>query len=308
LNQGERDVPAYMRAGAMALDVFERQPDHPGAAHYVIHAFDDPDHAPLGLHAARAYSRIAPGAAHAQHMTTHIFLALGMWPDVIAQNVVASGPDRRQWFAHHYTYWLHYGLLQAGRFEEAAELLDELRTRAGANAPRPQLAHLMAMASQQVVTGERWNDSAIALLGGAESLLRPEAKALPLFTRGYAALQRGDRAVAAAALEQLEKTSTDTAAGEAQRLLVSELKAVLLRADGRKPEAEALLREVATKASALPVEFGPPEFAKPPWELLGEWYLADARTEEAHQAFTKSLALMPGRLLSVRGLARSSKE
>ena len=305
LNQGERDVPAYMRAGAMALDVFERQPDHPGAAHYVIHAFDDPDHAAIGLKAARAYSRIAPGAAHAQHMTTHIFLALGMWPEVIAQNVIASGPDRSQWFAHHYTYWLHYGLLQAGRIDEAAALLDELRTRAGATPRPPQSYHLMAMVAQQVVTGERWNDPAIELLSGAERLMRPGAKALPLFARGYAAVQRGDRGATTTALEQLERLANDTAAGEAPRLLASELTAAQLRADGKKAEAEALLTNVAKSAAVLPVEYGPPDFVKPPWELLGEWYLADGRTAEAHQAFTRSLAVMPGRLLSLRGLSHS---
>jgi cytochrome c-type biogenesis protein CcmH/NrfG len=162
------------------------------------------------------------------------------------------------------------------------------------------------MAAQQVVTGERWNDPAIELLGGAERLMRPAAKALPLFARGYAAVQRGDRGAATTAREQLEKLATDTAAGESPRLLASELKAAELRADGKKAEAEALLKEVAQSAAALPVEYGPPDFVKPPWELLGEWYLADGRTAEAHKAFTSSLALMPGRLLSARGLARSA--
>jgi hypothetical protein len=85
-----RVVPSYMRGAAIAQEVFERNPDHPGAAHYLIHSFDDPTHAPLGLPAARAYSRIAPDAAHAQHMTTHIFLALGMWDDVVSQNEIAA--------------------------------------------------------------------------------------------------------------------------------------------------------------------------------------------------------------------------
>ena len=57
LNQGVRDVPTYMRAGAIAEDVLRRNPDHPGAAHFIIHAFDDPVHAPLGLYAARRYAR-----------------------------------------------------------------------------------------------------------------------------------------------------------------------------------------------------------------------------------------------------------
>ena len=111
LSQGVRNVATYMRAGAIAQEVFNEHPTHPGAAHYVIHAFDDPVHAPLGLRAARAYSRIAPAAGHAQHMTTHIFLALGMWPEVVKQNEVAlvanaGNADRANWFAGHYTAWL----------------------------------------------------------------------------------------------------------------------------------------------------------------------------------------------------------
>ncbi len=66
LNQGVRDTPTYMRAGAIAQEVLRRNPDHPGGAHYTIHAFDDPIHAPLGLRAARLYSKIAPNAPHAR--------------------------------------------------------------------------------------------------------------------------------------------------------------------------------------------------------------------------------------------------
>src|SRR5262249_28129455 len=97
LNQSVRDVPTYMRAGAIAEDVFRRNPKHPGAAHMIIHAFDDPVHAPLGLYAAQQYSQIAPSSAHAVHMTTHIFLGLGMWPLVVSQNIIASGPDSSRW-------------------------------------------------------------------------------------------------------------------------------------------------------------------------------------------------------------------
>jgi hypothetical protein len=78
-----------------------------------------------------------------------------------------------------------------------------------------------------------------------------------------------------------------------------------MRSEGDKTGAEKLLADVAKASKALPAEFGPPDFAKPPFELLGEWYLADGRKAEARQAFTEALALMPGRLLSVRGLAQS---
>ena len=78
-----------MQAAAIAQGIFQRNPKHPGAAHYIIHSFDDPDHAILSLTAAREYSKIAPSAAHALHMPSHIFVQLGMWDDVIASNVVA---------------------------------------------------------------------------------------------------------------------------------------------------------------------------------------------------------------------------
>ena len=81
-----RDLAISMRAAAILEPVFHDHPDHPGAAHYLIHCYDDPIHAPLGLRAARVYATIAPSAGHAQHMTSHIFLALGMWDEVVAAN------------------------------------------------------------------------------------------------------------------------------------------------------------------------------------------------------------------------------
>src|SRR5262249_37836241 len=86
---GEKSVRTAMQAAAIVEGVFQRNPQHPGAAHFIIHAFDDPDHAALGLTAARAYSKIAPAAPHALHMPSHIFVQLGMWDDVIASNEVA---------------------------------------------------------------------------------------------------------------------------------------------------------------------------------------------------------------------------
>lgn len=103
LSQGVRNVPTYMRAAAILEPVFRANPEHPGAAHLLIHCYDDPEHAARGIRAARAYSRIAPDAAHAQHMTTHIFLALGMWDEVVAQNEIASGRDHAAWAPNHYT-------------------------------------------------------------------------------------------------------------------------------------------------------------------------------------------------------------
>src|SRR5262249_32809382 len=133
---GEKSTRNAMQAAALVLDVFQRHPQHPGAAHFIIHAFDDPDHAILALTAARAYSKIAPSAAHALHMPSHIFVQLGMWDDVIASNVVAykaavdladkkNLPRGREDF--HTLGWLQYAYLQEGKFDEAQKCVDQAK-------------------------------------------------------------------------------------------------------------------------------------------------------------------------------------
>ena len=128
----ERDFRTYMKAASIAEEVFAKQPKHPGAAHYMIHSYDDQIHAPLGLRAARAYSKIAPNASHAQHMVSHIYTSLGMWDEVIEANrksvKVSEDSMRRAGReqarrSKHALHWLEYGLLQQGRFDEARETL-----------------------------------------------------------------------------------------------------------------------------------------------------------------------------------------
>ena len=85
-SHGGRDFSIYMRAAALVEQVYAKNPQHPGAAHYLIHAYDDPVHAPLGLRYADAYSKIAPSASHALHMPSHIYVAMGMWDESAAIN------------------------------------------------------------------------------------------------------------------------------------------------------------------------------------------------------------------------------
>lgn len=89
LDGGNPSFRPFAEAGAISLAVLAHNPQHPGAAHYVIHAFDDPEHAILALPAARRYAEIAPEAYHARHMPSHIFVQLGMWPEAIASNEAA---------------------------------------------------------------------------------------------------------------------------------------------------------------------------------------------------------------------------
>ena len=304
LNQGVRDVAAYMRAGAIAEDVVRRNPDHPGAVHYMIHAFDDPTHAPLGLPSARAYITIAPGAAHAQHMTTHIFLALGMWDNVVGQNEVAAElSEYRSW---HYTVWLGYGYAQQGRFEKALGLLERMRPL-GAT-PRG-LSGLRIMRLHYVVNTERWDTPVLP-----QTTTSSVVPAHEHFIRGLSAFRLNRLAEGEAALEAIRALrggrplpSPGVSAEQAvPAILLRSLEGVALHAKGQPEAAIASLREATAFEDAMPFEFGPPEVIKPSHELLGEVLLDLGQHAAAQREFEAALRLAPGRALSLRGLWRAA--
>ena len=128
-SHGGRDFSIYMRAAALVEQVYAKNPQHPGAAHYLIHAYDDPVHAPLGLRYADAYSKIAPAASHALHMPSHIYVAMGMWDESAAINErsVKAADARRDakkldvdQRGFHALLWLVYTYAQQGRYEDGA--------------------------------------------------------------------------------------------------------------------------------------------------------------------------------------------
>jgi tetratricopeptide (TPR) repeat protein len=168
----EKSYRWQARAGAIALDVYQKNPNHPGAAHYIIHAFDDPDHAILALPAARRYASIAPEAHHARHMPSHIFLQLGMWPEAAASNE-SSWETSDAWMKrknlspnvrdYHSLHWLLYVYLQQGRYRKAEELLALMKKTMSEstydNKLRPNYYedNYANMAAAFVVETERWN-------------------------------------------------------------------------------------------------------------------------------------------------------
>ena len=153
-----------MQAGAIALDVYRKNPNHPGAAHYIIHAFDDPEHAILALPAARRYAQIAPDAHHARHMPSHIFIQLGMWPEAAASNE-SSWATSDAWVRHknhsierrdyHSLSWLEYIYLQQGRVHEAEAQL-AIMQKAIAELGGPIRGYPW-MAATFIVETERWD-------------------------------------------------------------------------------------------------------------------------------------------------------
>lgn len=311
-SHGGRDVPTYMRAAAVVEEVFRDNPQHPGAAHYLIHSYDDPIHAPLGLRAARAYAKIAPDAAHAQHMTSHIFVALGMWDEVVSQNTVAA--NATSWGPGHYTSWLSYGLVQQGRYQEAVKLLQEARGHMSAAAPAGQRGYLVHMRGDYVVCAERWTSPVLEWSIATDDLL-PHARAEDAFVQGFAAVKRGDVAsaerwltrVAAAAQAAATTSDLDSAGRTVPRILEKELRGLLALAGGRNDAGLALLREATALEDAMPFEFGPPAVVKPSHELLAEVLLELGRSPEAQREFERALELTPKRALALRGLVTAAE-
>ena len=313
LSQGLRDVPTYMRAGAIANEVFEANPRHPGGAHYVIHAFDDPVHAPLGLHAARAYSAIAPDAAHAQHMTSHIFVAMGMWDETTRANEVATRAVRdsaKGWVRRscgHYGEWLQYAYFQQGRPGAAAQLFEECRVQAIASRSARMRASLAGMRAAQIVESEQW-EGTVAKLAVDTAELHDFARVFLDFGTGYAAAKRGDWGVVRGALGALVAHSAATppdSRGYAM-IMKRELDALVALAAKRNDDAVAELRRAIAVEDSLPVDFGPPIDVKPPRELLGETLLQLGRGAEARRELQLQLSRTPGRARTLLALARAA--
>lgn len=323
---GGRDVATYMRAAALVEPVFRANPDHPGAAHYLIHSFDDPIHAPLGLLAARAYSRIAPDAGHAQHMTSHIFVALGMWDDVVLANenamaVQQAAQQRRgqsPTVCGHYPHWLTYGYLMQNRTEGAARILAACRAAAVSGPPNVQGAWVM-MWTRWVIDTERWQDAdAIHLRSDGQA--PPESLPAPSlgvdFLIGYAAARAGRTAEAEASARRVSKARAAIEAAPRQagdeslrmraQILDTELRALVLAGGGKRDEAIALLREATAVEDAMPFEFGPPFIDKPSHELLGEVLLAAGKAAEAVAEFEAALRITPLRANALAGLAEAA--
>src|ERR1044071_3848868 len=172
LTGGEKGYRLQAKAGEIALEVYRKNPNHPGAAHYIIHAFDDPEHAILALPAARRYASIAPGAHHAQHMSSHIFLQLGMWPEAAASNE-AAWEASDAWMKrknlslsvrdYHSLHWLMYAYLQQGRYNDAEKLLALMKkvmlesTYDNKLRPGYYENNYANMAAAFIVETERWN-------------------------------------------------------------------------------------------------------------------------------------------------------
>ncbi|MEE4199399.1 hypothetical protein [Erythrobacter sp.] len=323
-SHGGRQVPLYMQAAGMLEPGFMTHEMHPGILHYLIHSYDDPVHAPLGERMAERYAVVAPDAGHAQHMISHIYHALADWEASEQANVLADAVVDRQRAARgqgpndcgHYNEWLVYARLQQGK--DASDIVSRCRMQAE--------AQIAAGASDRFGFGPSSSYAVIATWQGVDTGNWPEA--LPVSDDGYVlarlmlahgrALEAfADRTPIAPALADMKALGEDYAVLLPQiapddrtsipwlERAIAQVEALEVLAAGDTERGLAMLEAGAQAEAALPVAFGPPMIAKPSYELLGEQLLALGRHEEAAEAFRKSLAFAPGRLLSREGLTQA---
>jgi len=309
-----RDFALYMQAAAIAEEVFTKNPQHPGAAHYLIHAYDDPIHAPLGLRAARVYADIAPNASHALHMPSHIFSALGMWPEMAAANEDAYAASVK-WMerkglkihsgAFHARHWRAYAYQQLGRYADAEKLHnDMIRDLQESDSEKYPMGYAMMMLSNYFADTNRW-DSEFAKIEFNSEDYSPAIRANIYFIRGKAALSNGKEGSARKSLSELMKLEGNQE--NIALLLQHQLKAELLKFEGNLDGAIEVLEQAAKIDSERPLDYGPPEPGKPTHELLGEFYLIANKGQEAIGAFQASLARAPGRSMSYVGLSKAAQ-
>jgi tetratricopeptide (TPR) repeat protein len=305
-----------------AQRVFERNPKHPGASHYLIHAYDNPARAEQGLPFAREYAEIAPDAEHAVHMPSHIFLQLGLWEDVVASNERAWAASRA-WVArnklpntdsdfHSFT-WLQYGYLQQGRYKAARGLIDSLSVLFkgidfGKEFSDAAMAGPDLVFRYRVATGD-WSDIKLPSAGSQDDRHSPRAVGYTstlLLERAITAAMRGDTTGARALVTRIQSRADSALAGDGRGSYTTGLNitnALIAKKSGDMTRALDLLR-AAGELEAKTSPAGPP-YLPPALEVLGNTLLEAGKPQEAIAAFTKELELRRNRSESLLGLARA---
>jgi tetratricopeptide (TPR) repeat protein len=314
-----------IKAGTLALEVFNRNRKHPGAPHYVIHSFDDPVHAPLALDAAHAYASIVPAVSHGVHMPTHIFIQHGMWNEVSGQNMRAFQVAKDIWQPGdvpgdmvHSLDWGQYGFLQLGDYagaRKAIELFDQMAETTKHQRARGAAALTKA---RYIIETEEWKVQPVAEGASNETLLAngfsavktgdlATAEKMEALLAAKAQAAPGGAAAAAGAHAEHGPAPAPAAAGggdgKAVRVMHRELSALIAYAKGQKDQAVTLLKEAVQIEESMRPPNGAADPVKPAHELLGEVLLQVGKPAEAAAAFDTSLVRMPNRARSLHGSA-----
>jgi len=338
--EGSHGFAQQEQAAKLFEAVYARHPDHPGALHYLIHAYDDPEHAQQGLKAARAYAQAAAAVAHALHMPSHIFTRLGYWDESAATNLkgwevseadVKRAGESGAYRDYHNLNYLEYAYIQLGRFRDAQHTVDIAAAQYQAlpdkhiatDTPELQSRHVRGrtiyavpdrvvygyfdMLTRLLVEAGHWDDAAkIPLLVSSRDFV-----AVKLQWEAKAAAVRKDATTAKAAAAKLVSLSQEQGQHPFAKLIITlqakEAEAFAAQAAGDADNAVMKLKEAVAIEDSIDDLSQPPYPVIPATELFGNLLLELNRPAEAAPFFRKTLQRTPNRPKAVFGLARAAQ-
>lgn len=314
------------RAAEILLRVYKKNPNHPGAMHYLVHANDVPGRERELLEITRKYDSIAPNNPHAIHMPTHIYTRLGDWNGVIRGNLRAANAalqypagDKGQFvwdeFCHAIEY-LVYAYLQQGNDQAAAAQIRRLRSTERLEPSFKTAFHLTSIQARYALERRAWAEAA-AIVPRQPATLDWDrfawAEAVARFARGLgmAHQRRIDEAKAESErLTQLEaamqKVGEDLFARNI-RMLHLELDAWINHADGKEDASVSLMEQAVELEESTPKHAVTPGPTLPARELLGDLLMEQNQSARALTAYQRSLELYPKRFNSLLGAARAAR-
>lgn len=317
-------------AAAILEAMLEVHPTHPGVTHYLIHSFDYPPLAQLAVPAAKRYAGIAPASPHAQHMPSHIFTRLGMWEDSIASNLKSASSAREMMTRKdfdgasreelHAMDYLAYAYLQTGQYAAARRVLTHLHAMQKVDEPIFSVAFAAtAIPARLVLERRQWGEAAKLELPDNVRTLAPLSTfrwgaAHIHFARAVGAARSGSIQSARDEVRQLEeiheglKIPAGTYDWKTQVGIQQGVAAAWLAyAEGKRPEALALMRTAADLDDATEKHPVTPGAVLPAREQLAELLLELDQPAEALSEFEASLKRAPARLLSLEGAAKAAE-
>ncbi|MEL6135072.1 MAG: hypothetical protein AAFR59_17065, partial [Bacteroidota bacterium] len=320
-------------AASIADKVIADNPLHPGALHYKIHALDGPTSAKDALDAADAYAKVAPDAAHALHMPSHIYLALGQWEGVVNSNQKSYDASVKRMVkqelkdgarGYHSLAWLHYGLLQQGKYATAEKVLNDMLAYVPKDPTKGARGYLLGMQSRQLVESGKVDEQTPLDLDVKVEDLGITGKSIRSFLRAQVAFQNQDLPpikeeiawlttnIQTSSLQVKHSGIAMCAAGSSRYAptenTIRMAEVILTQMEGLKASLagdEGLFEDKMKQATELEdltnFPTGPPRITHPSYEQYGAWLLAKGRYEEALIQFDKALLRMPRRSQSLEG-------
>ena len=340
IKEGTRGFEKQAVAARLFEEVYAKNPQHPGVLHYLIHVYDDPEHAVDGLKAARAYANAAAAVPHAQHMPSHIFTRLGYWEESAATNEnawrtseedVKRAGESGDYRDFHSLNYLQYAYLQLGRYHDAKRVTDIIKAqydalpnkKTGPDTPVLQSRHVRGrtiyalpdrvaygyfdMLTRYIVeTGDWQAVPKVPLVAPSRDFVAMKSQ-----LEALAAAKRGDAGAAKAAVERLLALSNEPGQHPFARQIITlqakEAEAIAAQAAGDREGAIAKMNEAIAIEDSIYALSQPPYPIIPAHELFGDMLLEMKRPADAMKHFAETLKRTPGRAKAIYGIALAAE-